>query len=361
MDSKNTLLITGATGQLGAFLLAELLGWGQSPAYSGTILCAKRPSSSLEQLECVAEFYGKSRKAYKQPRVHFLDLDLGYGVGSAEWLSEYCAKEQLPRVRSVIHAAAVIDINSSAPGGNKNEQITAELLNLAEALALEHFTHISSIAVMGGNAPLGQIEFLEPQDFQPTKKKVGLGSYAKSKIFSELQVWRAQQEGLSTTVIRPGVILGIGPLHRAPQELWRRLWKGTLPFATDGCSGVVDVRDVAAIVYAAHQSKTEGPIIAVAEHPTFYELLQWMQNGLGKTRKLKFFPANPWLNRMRAISFLSRVPGFGKYFTAQMRIMLFSKTHYNGATGAALLKDGYRAINTSAKELGKFMRHVADR
>jgi len=361
MDSKNTLLITGATGQLGAFLLAELLGWGQSPAYSGAILCAKRPTSSFDQLEYVASFYGQPSKAYLNPQVHFVDLDLGYGAGSAEWLSDYCKKEQLPQVHSVIHAAAVIDITPSVRGGNKNEQITAEMLHLAEALGVEHFTHVSSIAVMGGNAPLGQIEYLEPQDFQPTKKKVGLGSYAKSKIFSELQVWRAQQEGLSTTVVRPGVILGMGPLHRAPQELWKRLWKGTLPFATDGCSGVVDVRDVAAIVYAAHESKTEGPVVAVAEHPTFYELLQWMQSGLGKTRKLWLLPAKPWLNRMRAVSFLSKFPWIGNYFTAQMRIMLFSKTRYNGTSGADLLEGGYRAIAPSAMELGQFMRRVADR
>lgn len=360
MDSNNTLLITGATGQLGAFLLAELLGWGQSPAYSGTILCAKRPISSFTQLECVAEFYAQPSKAYRQSHIHFIDLDLDSGADSAEWLAAYCAQHQLPIVSSVIHSAAVIDVNQSAIGGNKNERITAEILHLAEALGVEHFTHISSIAVMGGNAPLGQLEILEPKDFQPTKKKIGLGSYAKSKIYSELQVWRAQQEGLSTTVIRPGVILGIGPLYRAPQELWKRLWKGTLPFATDGCSGVVDVRDVAAIVYAAHQSKIEGPIVAVAEHPSFYELLQWMQNGLGKKRKLLYLQMKPWLNRMRSVSFLSSLPWIGKYFTAQMRIMLFSKTQYNGQSGADLLEGGYRNLQQSAQELGKFMRRIAE-
>jgi len=98
MDSNNTLLITGATGQLGAFLLAELLGWGQSPAYSGTILCAKRPTSSFTQLECVAEFYAQPSKAYRQPHIHFIDLDLDSGADSAEWLAAYCAQHQLPKV-----------------------------------------------------------------------------------------------------------------------------------------------------------------------------------------------------------------------------------------------------------------------
>ena len=168
MDSKNTLLITGATGQLGAFLLAELLGWGQSPAYSGTILCAKRPTSSFEQLDRVVEFYEQPRKAYQQPLVHFIDLDLGYGAGSAEWISAYCDQHAIAPVYSVIHTAAVIDINQKAPGGNQNERVTAEVLHLAEALDVAHFTHISSIAVMGGNAPLGQVELLEPQDFQAT-------------------------------------------------------------------------------------------------------------------------------------------------------------------------------------------------
>jgi len=114
MDSNNTLLITGATGQLGAFLLAELLGWGQSPAYSGTILCAKRPTSPFKQLECVAEFYGQPSKAYLQPHIHFVDLDLESGADSADRLEAYCVQHQLPKVRSVIHSAAVIDINQPA-------------------------------------------------------------------------------------------------------------------------------------------------------------------------------------------------------------------------------------------------------
>jgi hypothetical protein len=97
----------------------------------------------------------------------------------------------------------------------------------------------------------------------------------------------------------------------------------------------------------------------VAEHPTFYELLQWMQKGLGKTRKIWFLRAKPWLNRMRAVSFLSKIPWVGKYFTAQMRIMLFSKTQYNGSSGDTFLKNGYRNIEDAANELGKFMRKQA--
>ena len=40
------------------------------------------------------------------------------------------------------------------------------------------------------------------------------------KIASELRVWKAQAEGMSISIIRPGVILGIGPEEKALQELW---------------------------------------------------------------------------------------------------------------------------------------------
>ena len=87
------------------------------------------------------------------------------------------------------------------------------------------------------------------------------------------RVWAAQAAGLSISIVRPGVILGMGPKANALQELWARILDGKLPLTTDGSTGVVDVRDVASMVVKAHTHKVEGPLAAVVENVPFYELV----------------------------------------------------------------------------------------
>jgi hypothetical protein len=59
---------------------------------------------------------------------------------------------------------------------------------------------------------------------------------------------------------------------------------------------------------------------------------------------------------MRDFAFLSRVPFIGKFFTPQMRIMLFSKTQYDGSSGAELHQ--YRAIDDTISQFGYYLSKV---
>lgn len=357
MDSNHTLFITGATGQLGAFILAELLGHGPSSAFQGSVICARRASSSFGQLEMVEDFMELDRDTLlKSPQVHWVEMDISDGHHSLDRIQDYCTQHNLPLPQSVIHAAATIDISPSASKGASNEKITDQMLLLAQFLEVDHFTHISSIAVMGGTALLGDYELLGPADFHPNRSDSFLSSYALGKIASELRVWSAHASGQSVSIIRPGVIMGIGPKDRAPQELWARLYHGKLPLATDGSTGVVDVRDTAAIVVNAHINKVEGPVVAVAGNITFDTLLAKMSSALGQTKKLWFLPSDPWLDRMRALGWLRKFPFIGTYFTPQMRIMLFSKTEYDGTSGGEL--HPYREIQTSISDFGAFLKKV---
>ena len=80
MDSKDTLFITGSTGQLGSFILAELLGFLAGEAHSGHILCAKRTSSSMGQMEMTQDFLNlDSERFSSMPNIHWIDCDLGDG------------------------------------------------------------------------------------------------------------------------------------------------------------------------------------------------------------------------------------------------------------------------------------------
>lgn len=357
MDSTATLFLTGATGQLGSFLLAELLGHGSTSRSSAIILCAKRPSSTFEQLHITAEFLGLPTDALtSDSQVHFLDMDLGDALHSRDLLQEYCRKHGLKQPTSIIHGAASINISPSAKKAKlSNAALTNEMLLLAELIGAEHFTHISSIAVMGGAVPLGEEVLLEAEDFEPNRTKTSVSDYALSKMNSELAVWRAASEGQSVSIVRPGVIIGIGPKNSAPQELWKRIYTGGIPISTDGMTGVVDVRDVAEIAVVAHKQKSEGPHVAVSYNLEFHELLNRMSTALGKKPSFRFLPREPWLERMRSVGFLAKVPYLGQYFSPQMRIMLYSRVSYNGKTGETLLNDRYRSLESTIEECGKYL------
>lgn len=362
MDSTTSLLITGATGQLGSFVLAEFLGFGENPAFSGPIFCSKRPESAFTQLQMTAEFLGLNAQALiEHPQVHFIDLDLSDGIFSTQILKEYATAHNLPLPSSLVHAAASINISPTSSGPTvSNVKLVNEMLLLSELLPVEHFTHISSIAVMGGVEPLGEEEVLLPEHFEPNRSTASISEYALGKMSSELAVWRAASSGQSTSIIRPGVIIGVGPKSAAAQELWRRVFEGKLPFTTDGMTGIVDVRDVAAIVVRTHVARKSDPIVAVGANLSFKEMLGFMAKSMSKNTKFRFLPRDPWLERMRSLGFLAKFPIIGRFFTPQMRIMLFSRTSYDGSTGEGQLTRGYRRASDSIAQCGAFLlQHFA--
>ena len=355
MDSSDTLFITGATGQLGAFVLAELLGHLSSEGHKGTILCARRLSSSMAQIRMVEEFLELNPAAITQASsVLWLNCDLSDAHYTKNAIEECCAISNRALPSTIIHAAAIINVSPSTAKGTSNEELTNEMLLLAEMLKVKHFTHVSSIAVMGGTVSLGEEEVLGPEHFHPNRSEVLLSNYALGKIASELRVWAAQAAGLSISILRPGVILGMGPKDKAPQELWARIVDGKLPISTDGSTGLVDVRDVAAIVVRAHIERLEEPLVAVAENVPFYELVDRMAAAVGAQKNLKRLNADPWLERLRFLGFLRKAPLIGKFFTPQMRIMLFSKIKYDGSTGATV--HPYRSLDQTLNEFGAFLQ-----
>lgn len=355
MDSTDTLFITGATGQLGAFVLAELLGRLSTEGFEGSILCARRASSSMAQVHMVEDFLELERGTLAMAsNVKWMNCDLSDAHHTKNAIDEYCAKANLPQPSTIIHAAATINISPSASKETSNEQLTDEMLKLAEMLGVKHFTHISSIAVMGGTVALGEEEVIGPEHFHPNRSDAFLSNYALGKIASELRVWAAHAAGLSISIIRPGVILGMGPKANAPQELWARILDGKLPLTTDGSTGVVDVRDVASMILKAHTQKVEGPLVAVAENVPFYELVDGMSSAIGVRKNIKRLNANPWLERMRFLGFLSHIPLVGRFFTPQMRIMLFSRVKYDGASGGAV--HPYRSLDQTLNDFGTFLQ-----
>ncbi|KAH8091925.1 L-cystine transmembrane transporter [Aureococcus anophagefferens] len=223
------VLLTGATGFLGAHLLRELL----ANEKVRTVFCLVRASASETPLERVIgtlEKYGLWREAAGwASRIEGVEGDLSLerlGLVTDHYL--YLATV----VDRVVHCAAKVNLVFPYDGLRKdNVTSTMRVLHLAMDHKVKPVTYVSTDAVFpmaGGPHAEDGADLLET-----------LGSlengYAQSKAVAELLVRHAAKRGLPTVVVRPGNLGGADPRNapapgddRDPNEA-RALSRPTTP------------------------------------------------------------------------------------------------------------------------------------
>ena len=89
---------------------------------------------------------------------------------------------------------------------------------------------------------------------------------------AEIEVWRAEAEGLPVIVVYPSIILGAGKWNTGSSELFNIVYKG-LPFYTTGINGFVDVRDVVRAMIALIKSNITNEGFILSGSNTSYQFL----------------------------------------------------------------------------------------
>ena len=84
--------------------------------------------------------------------------------------------------------------------------------------------------------------------------------YAKSKYLAELEVFRGQEEGISSVIINPSLILAEANWNISSAQLFKYAWDEK-PFYIDGFVNYVDVKDVSELTYRLLFSNIEGAAI----------------------------------------------------------------------------------------------------
>ena len=163
-------------------------------------------------------------------------------------------REAMEGATGVIHAAAYVSFN---PQKRKtvfeiNTIGTQNVVNACLFLNIKRLLHISSVAALGRQK--GQAFLNEENNWVAN---INASNYAESKYKAELEVFRGQEEGLSTVIINPSVILGFGNWNKSSAQLFQYSWKEK-PFYIDGSLNYVDVRDVAEIAVKLFQSTIEN-------------------------------------------------------------------------------------------------------
>ncbi|MDD2611613.1 MAG: NAD-dependent epimerase/dehydratase family protein [Bacteroidales bacterium] len=223
-DTHKLVFLTGCTGLVGGHFLVHLYQSGYH------IRGLVRSTSSFDQLRLICAFYNQSFDELYDSVEWVCGDTLDY-VGLCEWMAG---------VEDVYHCAAVVSFNSknSRELLRTNIQGTSNMVDAALKCGIKRFCFISSIGALG-HAKKG--DFVHENT--PRKSNGESSVYSESKFQSELEVWRASNEGLNTVILNPGIILGPGTPNKGSLLLIQTGRKG-MPFYTKATTGYVDVRDV---------------------------------------------------------------------------------------------------------------------
>jgi len=261
-EKNEMILVTGATGFLGAELISQLT------AQQLRVRALKRESSAIPAL------------LRNHPLVDWVIAD----INDPETLAD-----AFDSVTQVFHCAAFIsfDPKDKAHLLKVNIEGTSNVVNLC----LEHearLVHVSSVAALG-NARKG--ELITEKDFWEYDPKAH--NYAISKYEGEMEVWRGIAEGLDAIIVNPAVIIGKNAGFEGSGAIFK-LIKNGLNFYTSGATGVVDVHDVAKCMILLMNSRLSAERFTLSSENLNYKSF-FAEIAKGFNRKPPSVEAKPWM------------------------------------------------------------------
>lgn len=301
------ILVTGATGFLGAELIRQLTSQGIK------LRALKRSQSTVP-----SSISGNKL-------VEWVTADLND-------LSDL--EDAFEGIRQVYHCAALISFNpkDKAKMLRVNIEGTSNVVNLCQEFGVR-LLHVSSVAALG-NAKKG--ELITERDFRTYEADTH--SYAISKYEGEMEVWRGIAEGLDAVIVNPSVIIGAGAGNEGSGAIFKLVKEG-LAYYTSGTTGIVDVADVTKSMIALMNSKESAErFILSSENYNYQRFFAEIAAGYGVKAPAK--EAKPWMLGIawRAAAFaalLTRKPATLTRDAAKssLNVSLYSNQKVINATG----------------------------
>ena len=194
------VLLTGATGFIGPFLLRSLLD--QTSASYTVLVRAADPSAARERIITALEaagLYDLHTAEIFDARVRVICGDL---TVSRLGLSDHTWLQLTETIDTIVHNAAwvdyILDYDTLRPS---NVEGTRELLRLACEQRRKQFLFISSTTIFGWT---GKRNLLE-RDSNPEMSALDFG-YAQTKWVSEQIVLQAREQGVDAQIYRPAFL-----------------------------------------------------------------------------------------------------------------------------------------------------------
>ncbi len=233
------IVVTGANGLLGSYVVRRLL------ASNIPFVALKREESDIS---CLADVNDK---------INWIEAD----VTDPDALFE-----AFSTATGVIHSAALVSYHQRDADLMKAINVggTRNVVNACLSAGVKRLLYVSSVAAIGKEKGQKVVD-------EESKWIEGnlVSNYAESKYQAELEVWRGQEEGLSTVVVNPSVILAPADWNKSSAQLFKYAWQER-PFYTDGSFSAVDVRDVAFCIVKLFQSTIEAERFILTNGPISY-------------------------------------------------------------------------------------------
>ncbi len=244
------ILVTGATGFLGSYLVKDLVRKGEK------VRALKRAHSRFDLLGGYAS------------QIEWAEADL---------LDVSALESALTGVEKIYHCAGVFSPAHTQRENAilSNAEGTANLFNIALDKQVSKVLHVSSTIALG--LPLNGAT-IDENYYSPADKL--RFDYFKGKRYAELEAWRANAEGLDVVIVNPGGIIGAGYWNHQPLNMFPVMHKG-LKFYTEGSNGFIDVRDATQIMMQLMDANTNGErYILVAENILLKDFLDMIADAL---------------------------------------------------------------------------------
>lgn len=298
------ILVTGATGFLGAELIHQL-------TRQGIKVVALKRETSVIPLQLAAN-----------PLITWVTADIN-DLATLE--------DAFEGITQVYHCAALVSFNpkDKAELLRVNIEGTSNVVNLCLDFNVR-LLHVSSVAALGH--PKKGMQITE-NDYWVYE--AGVHSYAISKYEGEMEVWRGITEGLTAIIVNPSVIIGANAGFEGSGAIFNLVKKG-LAYYTNGATGFVAVQDVATamIILMNRSVKPENSIsgerfIISAENYTYKDFFTAIAKGFQVTAPAK--KATPFLLGMawRAAKLASLFSGNPAALTSDVAKSSLTVSLYN--------------------------------
>ena len=327
------ILVTGATGFVGAHLLYQLAETNEH------VRAIYRSEKTIEKVTEVFSLYGA-------------DASL---ISKIEWFKADITDvpSMIPAfygVKKVYHCAAFISFNPKDYREMRKVNIhgTAIIVNLSIDAKVNKICFVSSIASIG-NSIYGEPS-TEENEWNSQDDNSG---YSITKFGAEMEVWRASQEGIDVVIVNPGIILGGGFWNAGSGKIFTKIFHG-LKFYTEGKTGFVGVKDVVkTMVFLTNSTIKNERFILVSENKSYKEVFFLIADALKKKRP--YIRIRRWKMELlwRVSSFLSIITGKEPLLSKYAAKSANSTSLYTSKKVQEILPFKFQTIEAVVKEVSE--------
>ena len=264
-------------------------------------------------------------------------------------LDVYELEDAMEDVTEVYHCAGLVSFN---PKDEKklysiNVEGTANVVNTALNAGVRKLIHVSSVAALGRIRPGEMID-----ETMVWTEETSNSKYGHSKYLGEMELWRGVAEGLNALVINPSIILGAGNWNEGSTKIFKSVYD-EFPWYTEGTTGFVDVKDVAAAMILLMESDlTAEKFIVSAENMSYRSIFTMMAKAFNKKIPSKkvtpFIAALTW----RLENIKSNFTGIAPLLTKETAHTALTKVEYDNRKLLNLLPTfKYTPMLKSVKEI----------